>query len=194
MTDRAQLARAFKNDRIPERFTLPQAVNHPLDPLHGADDHAGKEQHQPQADEEQHQRLPAEELAALGNLLLELLTTGKYNRTGGLNHLRIGVREGFKSGGGGGIRTAVFALELRQIVQILTQRLIEFVIWQHPGVGVQHFAVAFTLVLIDPLQRAIVQHAVLAIATLHLKRGVGHRLATASINKRGAVSQGRLCT
>lgn len=57
--------------------------------------------------------------------------------------------------------------------------------------GIQHFAVAFTLVLIDPLQRTVVQHAVLAIATLHLQRGVGHCLATAGINKRGAVSQGR---
>lgn len=57
--------------------------------------------------------------------------------------------------------------------------------------GIQHFAVAFTLVLINPLQRAVVQHAILAIATLHLQRGVGHCLATAGINKRGAVSQGR---
>ena len=69
----AQLARAFKGDRIPERLPLAQAVNHALDTLHRADDHAGKEQNQTEADEEQHQRLPAKELATFRNLLLQLL-------------------------------------------------------------------------------------------------------------------------
>ena len=69
LTDRAQLAGLLKTT-VSREICPPQAVNHPLDPLYGADNHAGKEQYQPKADEEQHQRLPAEELAALGNLLL----------------------------------------------------------------------------------------------------------------------------
>ncbi|MNP23385.1 hypothetical protein D3C76_1160930 [compost metagenome] len=56
--------------------------------------------------------------------------------------------------------------------------------------GVQHFTVAFALILIDLRQRAVVEHAVLTIAALHLQRGVGHCLAAAGIDQRGAV---RLC-
>ncbi|MNZ69140.1 hypothetical protein D3C78_874320 [compost metagenome] len=53
---------------------------------------------------------------------------------------------------------------------------------------VQHFAVAFALILIDLFQRTVVQHAVLAIAALHFQRGVGHRFAASGINERRAVS------
>ena len=58
--------------------------------------------------------------------------------------------------------------------------------------GIQHFTVAFALTLIHLRQRRIVKHAILTIAPLHLQRGVGHRLATASVDKRRTVRQRRL--
>ena len=69
-TDRSQFARAGEQCRIIQRLSLSQAINHLLDALHRADDHAGKQQNQRQAQQKQNQRLPAEELPALGDLLL----------------------------------------------------------------------------------------------------------------------------
>ena len=60
--------------------------------------------------------------------------------------------------------------------------------------GIQHFAVALALTLVHLFQRAIVKHAVLTIATLHLKRGVGHGFTASCVNKRRAVRQCRLGT
>ncbi|MNZ82737.1 hypothetical protein D3C78_1014420 [compost metagenome] len=70
LPDRAQLARAFEHHGVTERFALPQTIDHSLNTLHRADDHAGEKQHQSKADQKQHQRLPAKELTALGDLLL----------------------------------------------------------------------------------------------------------------------------
>ncbi len=58
--------------------------------------------------------------------------------------------------------------------------------------GIQHLAVALSLILIHPRQRRIVQHAVLAIAALHLQRGIDHRLAASGIDQRSAVNMRRL--
>ncbi|MNB88760.1 hypothetical protein D3C75_357800 [compost metagenome] len=57
---------------------------------------------------------------------------------------------------------------------------------------IEHFAVALALVLIHPLQRPVVEHAVLAIAALHLQRRIGHRFAAPGIYQRGAVGKRRL--
>lgn len=128
------------------------------------------------AQQKQHQRLPAKKLAAFGYLLLQLLATRIDDRPGRLHHIAVITGENFQSGGCPGIGSAIFTLQLRQIADILTQRLPELLIRQHAGVGVQHLAVALPLVLIDARQRRIVQHAVLAIAALHLQCGIDHRL------------------
>ncbi|MNH38497.1 hypothetical protein D3C79_995380 [compost metagenome] len=53
--------------------------------------------------------------------------------------------------------------------------------------GVQHLRILFTLILVQPLQGGIHQHAILTIAALHLQRHAGHRLAAPCIHQRGAV-------
>lgn len=60
--------------------------------------------------------------------------------------------------------------------------------------SVQHFAVAFTLALINLFQRPIVKHAILTIAALHLQRGVGHRFTASGVDERRTVGQSRLRT
>lgn len=116
-----------------------------------------------------------------------LLPARENHGTRGLHHLGIGTGKGFQTRGSGGIRPAVTALQLRQIVQILMQRLIQLIVWQYAGVGVEHFAVAFALALVHHGKGWIVKHAILAVAALHLQRYVGHSLAAARIDKRRTV-------
>ena len=114
------------------------------------------------------------------------------DRPGRLHHIAVITGENFQSGGCLGIGSAIFTLQLRQIADILTQRLPELLVRQHAGVGVQHLAVALPLVLIDARQRRIVQHAVLAIAALHLQCGIDHRLAASGVDQGGTVNMRRL--
>ncbi len=188
----AQLARSLKGHPTVQRLPCPKPVDHPLNPLYRADNHAGKEQHQHQADQKQQQRLPAKELTAGGNLLLKLLSAVKHHLTGSLHHLGIGGSEGFKAGGGRLGGAAVVALQLGKGVEILPQRLVEPLIRQHVSMGIKHVAVAFALALVDPRQGGIVKHAVLPVAAFHLQRRVGHRLAAPGIDKRGSVGARRL--
>ena len=58
--------------------------------------------------------------------------------------------------------------------------------------SIKHFAVALALILVDPRQRRIVQHAVLAVATFHLQRCVNHRFAAAGVYKGSTVDMRRL--
>ena len=97
--DGAQLARTGKQRGVIQGFSLPQPVNHSLNALHRADNHAGKKQHQRQAEQKQHQRLPAEELTALGDFLLQLLPARIDHRSGRLNHVAIGGGKRFQAGG-----------------------------------------------------------------------------------------------
>ena len=96
-TDGAQLARAGKQRGIVQRFPLAQSVDHSFNALYRADNHAGEQQHQRQAEQEQHQRLPAEELAALGDFLLQLLSTRIDHRPGCLDHVAIGGSKRFQA-------------------------------------------------------------------------------------------------
>ena len=192
LAHRAQLARASKQCRVVQRLPCAQLIDHSFDTFHRADDHAGEKQHQRQAQQKQHQRLPAEKLAALGNLLLQLLAAGIDHRPGRLDHVAVITGENFQSGGCLGVRAAVVTLQLRQIADILAQRLPELFVRQHAGVRVQHLAVALPLVLIDARQRRIVQHAVLAIAALHLQCGIDHRLAASGVDQGGTVNMRRL--
>ena len=89
----------------------------------------------------QHQRLPAKKLAAFGYLLPQLLAHENRRPPGRLHHIAAITGENFQSGGCLGIGSAIFTPQLRQIADILTQRLPSFV-RQHAGVGVQHLAVA----------------------------------------------------
>lgn len=58
--------------------------------------------------------------------------------------------------------------------------------------SIKHFAVALALILVDPRQRRIVQHAVLTVATFHLQRCVNHRFAAAGVDKGSTVDMRRL--
>ena len=77
LAHRAQLARAGKQCGVVQRLPCPQLIDHSFYAFHRTDNHAGEEQHQRQAQQKQHQRLPAEKLAAFGNLLLQLLAAEK---------------------------------------------------------------------------------------------------------------------
>ena len=98
-TDGAQLARTGKQRGVVQRLPLPQSIDHSLNALHRADNHAGEQQHQRQAEQEQHQRLPAEELPALGDFLLQLLPARIDHRSGCLHHVAIGRGKRFQAGG-----------------------------------------------------------------------------------------------
>ncbi|CSF23082.1 Uncharacterised protein [Shigella sonnei] len=131
-------------------------------------------------------------MPTFGDFTLKLLPTREHHCARGLHHFGIGTGKGFKTRGGGSIGTTVVTLKLGQIVQILTQCLVKFIVWQYACVGIEHFAVTLALALINLRKRRVVQHAILTVATLHLQRRVGHRFTTPGINKRSAVNQRRL--